>query len=83
MNILNRLKKLETPGGDSTVCECYPNSAEVFLQTFDENGEANPLKRSREEPVPEFCEECNKPTDADKIIIEFTHQKINKKPPPL
>jgi hypothetical protein len=81
MNIQSRLDRLEQQtGGDSLVCVCFPKYAEVFLQTFDENGEANPLKRSTDEPVPEFCEKCHKPTDADKFIIEFTHQKMNKKP---
>jgi hypothetical protein len=79
MNILNRLTKLETPGTGSLVCVCYPKYTEVFLQTFDENGEANPLKRSTDEPVPEVCGKCNKPTDADKYIIEFTHQKTDTK----
>jgi hypothetical protein len=75
MNIQNRLKRLENEViDDSTVCVCFPQYTEVFMQTFDENGAANKLERWGEKLVPEVCRKCNKPTATDKIIVEFIHQ---------
>jgi hypothetical protein len=70
MNILNRLKKLEIVTDDSTVCACYPQYIETYIQDLGEDAEINaPVLTSK--PIPEICPVCNKTTERKSITVQL------------
>jgi hypothetical protein len=70
MNILNRLKKLETAGDDSTVCACYPQHFSVFIQDLGEDAETNEPVLSGKH-APDVCLDCFKPTEKNSITVQL------------
>jgi hypothetical protein len=70
MNILNRLKKLETVTDDSTVCACYPQHVSVFIQDLGADAETNaPILSGRH--APDVCPDCFKPTEKNSITVQL------------
>jgi hypothetical protein len=70
MNILNRLKKLETVTDDSTVCACYPQHFSVFIQDLGADAETNePILSGK--PPPDVCPNCLKPTERNSITVQL------------
>ncbi len=80
MNILNRLKKLETVTDDSTVCACYPQYIETYIQDLGEDAEHNePVLTSK--PIPEICPNCRKIVEKNKIIVQLCDQTTKNRFP--
>jgi hypothetical protein len=71
MNILNRLKKLElVSDNDSTVCACFPQFTETYIQDLGEDARTNePILTSK--PIPEICPKCLKPTEKTSITVQL------------
>jgi hypothetical protein len=71
MNILNRLKKLETVTDDSTVCACFPQiRVEMYQADLSEDSDTSePVLTG--EPVPDVCADCRKPIEKRKIIVQL------------
>ena len=71
MNILNRLKKLETAIDPSSVCVCYPQvRCEVYLQDLGEDAASNDPVLSGE-PVPDVCPDCRKRIEKNSITVQL------------
>jgi hypothetical protein len=70
MNILNRLKKLETVTDDSTVCACYPQHFSVFIQDLGADAETNEPVLSGKH-APDVCPDCFKPTEKNSITVQL------------
>ncbi len=75
MNIINRLKKLESKAfDDSSFCACYPAfHSEIYLQDLGEDSE-NTEPTLSGEPVPDVCSRCQKLIEKRQIIIQFVDQ---------
>ncbi len=68
--IKNRLKKLERVTDNSTVCACYPQHIETYIQDLGEDALTNePVLTG--EPNPKICPDCNKPTKKNSIIVQL------------
>ncbi len=68
--IKNRLKKLETVTGSSTVCACYPQRFETYTQDLSADAATSePVLTSN--PIPDICPVCHKPTEKNSIIVQF------------
>ncbi len=71
--IKNRLKKLERVTDNSTVCACYPQYIETYIQYLGEDAETNePVLTS--EPMPNVCPNCCKPTVKQQITVQLCDQ---------
>ncbi len=68
--IQNRLRKLETVTDDSTVCACYPQHFEVYIQDLGEDAEHNEPVLSGK-PTPDVCPNCLKPTEKKSITVQL------------
>jgi ABC-type uncharacterized transport system auxiliary subunit len=75
MNILSRLKKLETlvtpAAGNSTVCACFPQrNVEFYDADLSENSESGePVLTG--ESIADICPKCGKTIKKQQIIIQF------------
>ena len=71
MNILNRLKKLETVIDPAAVCACYPQ-IRIEIYKADLGADSNSSELTLDgEPVPGICPDCRKPTEKRKIILQL------------
>lgn len=67
MNVLNRLKNLETKTNTSEVCECLGVKTEIRLNVDG--------IETCENPLPDFCDKCRKPLEKAIIILDFTNKE--------
>jgi hypothetical protein len=71
MTILNRLKRLkDSVIDDSTVCACYPQHFETYIQDLGEDAETNAPVLSGK-PTPDVCPNCFKPTEKNSITVQL------------
>jgi hypothetical protein len=72
MQLRNRLEALENQlfGDNSTVCACYPERFEIFIQNLGVFAATNePVLKGK--PIPDICPNCLKPTEKNSITIQI------------
>lgn len=71
MNIKNRLKKLERAVDDSTVCACYPQRCEFFMQDLGEDAPLDSQPVLSGNPTPDICPDCRKLIEKNSITLQL------------
>jgi hypothetical protein len=72
MSIETRLHTLETQiiGDDSTVCACYPERFQIYIQNLGVFAATNEPVLSGT-PSPDICPNCRKPTEKNSITVQI------------